>query len=293
MGEAVVTDLDLTNSSNYQAIYVNGELVRGGARTNKRWSLINWKAMLGKTVLDLGCSNGMLSIEAKKHGAKYVLGVDRTSSVLFARHLAEKLRLDITFWQVDIEKEFLLFAPQKFDFVFFCAMLNHMRDKQRVLEFIDNRTRVALYYETNFENKVEPHLDYLEKYTTFHSYSVKGVSENVPEGKERSYSLIKCVRGGMETRGTHECMPVTFLPVGHLKIAVSSVNDFKRSSEEKYQAERVKVDLLKENIDQNGVREPLLVVLKPGSVWRVVEGGHRLLAARELGLADIPCRIVG
>jgi len=279
----MTNEVDLSKCDNYQAVYFKGEKIREGARTDARFSKIKWSEFVGKDVLDLGCSNGMLSIQAKKMGARKVLGVDKSTCVQGAMEVAKAEGLDIDFRQVDIEsKEFQDSCPN-FDITFFCAMLNHMKDKRKMLEFIDLHTRSILYYETNFQNKVEPHLEYLRKYTSFCDFDVLGESEIYPE----SYHLIKCVHDTLNYTKEIEHLPIVNIPINKLTIA-AKLNEM---SKEKFVTESLKVEALIENIRLNGLRHPLLVSPE-GDFFIVQEGGHRLLAVEKLGWKTVPCRIV-
>ena len=69
--------------SSYQGIFINGKRLKvGRGRFLKRTTMWNPSDFKGKTVLDLGCNNGMLAIEAKKCGASRVVGVDKHIAVL-------------------------------------------------------------------------------------------------------------------------------------------------------------------------------------------------------------------
>lgn len=52
------------------------------------------------------------------------------------------------------------------------------------------------------------------------------------------------------------------------------------------------VSELAESIRANGLLQPLLVEHKPGPLYMVVAGHRRLEAAKRLGLATVPCRMV-
>jgi len=67
-----------------------------------------------------------------------------------------------------------------------------------------------------------------------------------------------------------------------------------RSEEE----ERANIDWLKEEIKKDGIKTPLILECSGSRIERMgvdallVEGNHRLVAARELGLKTVPARIV-
>jgi len=291
--------VDLANVSHYQTVSVDGQVVRKGGRTNeKRFKLIDWSRFRGRDVLDLGCNNGMLCFEAKKWGARKVIGVDTDKSVLFARKLAAEQYLNIDFWQIDIEsREFIEFCPPKFDIVFFCAMIRHMHDKLKMWRFVDTHTRDTLYFESNFEQAKEPVLESLQNHTSFLSIKCLGESEErtAKRPDEGSYFLFKCSRDRQLASGAFDDLPIVWLPVHEVKIG-RKVEDFKTLGQATYEGQRRKVDGLKENIRRNGLVSPLLVAQRTKD-WHIKEGGHRLLAMQELNTEEglypfVPAKIV-
>ena len=51
-------------------------------RSDDRLKLIDWGKFTGKTVLDLGCNNGIFCFRAKMVGAKRVVGVDKRLMII-------------------------------------------------------------------------------------------------------------------------------------------------------------------------------------------------------------------
>lgn len=290
--------VDLVNVSHYQSVYVDDKLIRKGGRSNKRLKLIEWQRFKGKSVLDLGCNNGMLSLEAKKWGARYVVGVDKDKSVLLARQIAAQNNLDIEFWQVDIESvEFAEFCPPKFDFVFFCAMIRHMHDKQKMWRFVDTHTRDTLYFESNFEQAMDPVLKSIRDNTSFLAVKCLGESEERTKKRpdEGSYFMFKCSRDRHAAGGAFDNVLVEWLPVHEIKIG-KKVDDFKKQGQATWEGQRKKVDGIKNSIKKIGLVEPLLVSQRPKD-WHIVEGGHRLLAMQEMNEEDgtypfAPCKVI-
>jgi ParB-like chromosome segregation protein Spo0J len=78
------------------------------------------------------------------------------------------------------------------------------------------------------------------------------------------------------------------IEIKKLKLGVMAVDEFK---DEKYKAERFRVDALKENISRNGLVTPLYVTKNKKSYF-IKEGGHRFLACKELGYKTIKCKVV-
>jgi SAM-dependent methyltransferase len=80
----------------------------------------------GATVLDIGCNAGFYSIELKRRGADYVLGVDIDERYLTqARFAAHTLDLDIDFRRCSVYE--LDSIPGQFDYVVFMGVFYHLR----------------------------------------------------------------------------------------------------------------------------------------------------------------------
>lgn len=62
--------------------------------------------------------------------------------------------------------------------------------------------------------------------------------------------------------------------------------------------DRVTIEALKESISKEGIKEPLLLECKGPRIKRkgvdayLIEGNHRLIAAKELGMKTVPVRRV-
>jgi ParB-like chromosome segregation protein Spo0J len=62
--------------------------------------------------------------------------------------------------------------------------------------------------------------------------------------------------------------------------------------------DRVTIEALKESISKEGIKEPLLLECKGPRIERkgvdayLIEGNHRLIAAKELGMKTVPVRRV-
>ena len=80
----------------------------------------------GKSVLDIGCNGGFYSIEMKRRGADYVLGVDVDERYLNqARFAAQTLGCDIDFRKCSVYE--LDSIPGQFDYVIFMGVFYHLR----------------------------------------------------------------------------------------------------------------------------------------------------------------------
>lgn len=80
-------------------------------------------------------------------------------------------------------------------------------------------------------------------------------------------------------------------------IPISELNDFigeERLGESQTETSRENIDKLKEDISKNGFKEPIVLVydkFSNGGEASILEGNHRIIAAKELGFTDIPVRI--
>jgi tRNA (mo5U34)-methyltransferase len=89
----------------------------------------------GMTVLDIGCNGGFYSLEMKRRGADYVLGVDFDDSYLSqARFAAEVSGLDIEFRNLSVYD--VARIGQRFDIVIFMGVLYHLRHPLLALDLI-------------------------------------------------------------------------------------------------------------------------------------------------------------
>ncbi|MBV9135955.1 MAG: TIGR04290 family methyltransferase [Hyphomicrobiales bacterium] len=89
----------------------------------------------GKHVLDIGCNGGFYSIEMKRRGASYVLGIDSEVEYLEqAKFAAAVADLDISFEQLSVYDVGAL--GQRFDVVLFMGVLYHLRHPLLALDLI-------------------------------------------------------------------------------------------------------------------------------------------------------------
>ncbi|HDY90313.1 MAG TPA: DUF1698 domain-containing protein [bacterium] len=96
----------------------------------------------GKTVLDLGCSNGQFCNYAYSRGAKRVVGVDLPWFFEPAFHLSNYLgNFNIDYFPLDLKKTSLgkirnLTKIEKFDIVFFLSMITHVDFPEYIKELV-------------------------------------------------------------------------------------------------------------------------------------------------------------
>ncbi len=114
--------------------------------TTKRIDYMNLKGIdfKGKSVLDVGCSNGVFCNYAVENGAKTVLGIDLEKPVLASKLLSNYLgHFNIDYWERDLKIEITPFF--KFDIVFFLSMNLHVGFPK----WIKNATKELLVFEEN------------------------------------------------------------------------------------------------------------------------------------------------
>lgn len=91
--------------------------------------------LTGKTVLDIGCNAGYYSLEMKRRGADYVLGIDTDDHYLRqARFAAQTEAIDVEFRQMSVWDVGRL--GTRFDLVIFMGVLYHLRHPLLALDLI-------------------------------------------------------------------------------------------------------------------------------------------------------------
>jgi SAM-dependent methyltransferase len=87
--------------------------------------------LTGKSVLDLGCSEGALCFEAARRNASRVVGLDVEPDTIRKNKLkADCLGLDVEFGTIDLERDAL---SEKFDYVMCLNVLHHLTNPLSVL----------------------------------------------------------------------------------------------------------------------------------------------------------------
>ncbi len=132
----------------YYAIEFHGTHFPGERPWNDRWNrLKNVSDYSGKTILELGCNMGLLSIHLlKESGAAKCIGIDQDKKILeSAKLISEVFEVDPLFKQInfdsakDWESDFL---SENIDIVFALNVLNWVNDKDRLLSFLSNFSEI-------------------------------------------------------------------------------------------------------------------------------------------------------
>ena len=128
----------------YYAIDFEGYHFPGERPWSERWNRIkNSSNYSGKTILELGCNMGLLSIYLlKEAGAAKCIGVDHDKKILkSAKLISEVFEVNPRFEQInfdsakDWEGELL---SENIEIVFALNVLNWVNDKDRLLKFLSN-----------------------------------------------------------------------------------------------------------------------------------------------------------
>jgi len=128
----------------YYAIDFKGYHFPGERPWNERWDrLKNVSGYSGKTILELGCNMGLLSIHLlKEAGAAKCIGVDHDKKILeSAKLISEVFEVNPVFRQINFDsaKDWESdLSSYKINIVFALNVLNWVNDKDRLLKFLSN-----------------------------------------------------------------------------------------------------------------------------------------------------------
>ena len=117
-----------------------------------RYEIMNFpKSFDGETVIDFGCSVGAVCLEAKRRGAKRVVGLDyKEETINVAKEVAKEYNLDIEFYTFNIDNGLdnlkLLIGEDKFDHVFALSIWAHC-DENKLAQMINHYTDKICWFE--------------------------------------------------------------------------------------------------------------------------------------------------
>lgn len=114
------------------------------------------ESLEGMSVLDIGCNGGFYSIEMKRRGADYVLGMDVDERYLNqARFAAETLGVDIEFRKCSVYE--LDSIPEQFDYVIFMGVFYHLRYPLLGLDLAVKKVAGKLIFQSMLRGSPETH----------------------------------------------------------------------------------------------------------------------------------------
>jgi SAM-dependent methyltransferase len=282
---------DLSYHDKYECIYLNGEMIAKGARSNKRLGMIDWSCVKDKTVLDIGCNAGMFAREAARNGARKVVGIDKGNVIHLAERLALTEGLDVEWKQMAFESiEFRNLLFSGWDVVFALAVHRHYQgDKNRFIQEIDRASDNILFFETNYKTSKDSYKELLEKYTTFDLIRELGYSgdktivEIYPGREETDFFMFRCSRRAIPR--DESCLPISEFRLDEIDAAEKIKSVYSKNGSMKTDA---LVNVLAENIQRNGLRIPITIHFKEGR-WQLYEGAHRFLALKKIGAEYARC----
>jgi len=149
------------------------DLGEGYRTVNKEYSAYNpedrWKLiepfipedLSGKTVLDLGCNSGYLSMKMKKRGAERVVAVEPSlEAIKQAKFLAKWFDVEFEIIQNDAHV-YCLTTDERFDYVIFLGLFYHLKYPIIVLDRLAEMTKSRMFFQTVRFGPLKP--DYVEK----------------------------------------------------------------------------------------------------------------------------------
>jgi SAM-dependent methyltransferase len=138
-----------------------------------RYEIMNLpKSFEGKTVVDVGCSVGAICIEAKKRGAKRVVGIDyKKETVDVAKKVASEYNLDIEYYTFNVDDGLdslkLIIGDEEFDYVFALSIWGHVKE-QNLADIINYYTKEICWFEGHgwdTKHKIEQYLGSILNYS--------------------------------------------------------------------------------------------------------------------------------
>ena len=256
-------------------------------RTNEiRYKNLDWLNIVNKrTVLDIGCNNGFFTREALRRGARRAVGVDISDCIQGARQLTLEEGSSAEFWQMDVDSKEFRRHCEKFEVVLLLSVLTHVNNKEEFLNWLDGITEYALVFESNHGEKNKQHIDLVQKHFWFESVEYIGPQDTEAKPhylwvcRKHNHSLRYPEIGGF---------PVEFIPMDKI-IGWDEETILKQDTTYDVHSESFK--RLLNDIRTRGAREPI-IVQKEGEFYRGFQGGHRYLAAKQLGYKNIPAKVI-
>ena len=137
----------------YQYQSIEEEAMIGIRNMEYRYSILDLpEDFTGKTVLDLGCSLGMVCVMAKLRKSDFCVGIDNNENTIKVgqKYIKEKNYKNIELFVYDInsgiDKLKHLIGDQKFDYVFALSILKHVNSKH-LFEIINFYTKDTCWFE--------------------------------------------------------------------------------------------------------------------------------------------------
>lgn len=140
----------------------NGEITPGFIDTNQEWQRLKvTDDLLGKHVLDIGCSDGYYSYRSESEGAERIMAIDDMSSLLWKESNGFQIVHEILSSTVNFKSKSVydlsVEVDGRFDVVFFLNVLYHLQHPMLALEKIRAvmNPGAIMYYKSYFSTNIE------------------------------------------------------------------------------------------------------------------------------------------
>jgi len=123
-----------------------------GYNPEDRWKLIEKhlpEDLTGKSVLDLGCNSGYMSMKMKKRGASRVVSVDSfITSIKQTEFISKWFDVDLEIIKDDVHA-YCLTTDERFDYVLFLGLFYHLKYGTIVLDRLAEMAMDKLFFQTS------------------------------------------------------------------------------------------------------------------------------------------------
>ncbi len=169
--------------------------------------------------------------------------------------------------------------------MFVFSVITHLRDKEDFLDWLDDRVKHMLIFESNHGEPNKKHIELVKKHIWAQEVRYLGPSD-IPE-KPHYMWVVKKHPLEVKYPGISK-LPIEFFPLDRITI---EGEDVVMNQDESYPLDSDKFRALVADIKERGIRDPILIRKCRGGVYKIKQGVHRYYAAKQLRYKDIPCRI--
>ena len=178
----------------YQYQSIEEENMVGIRNMEHRYSVLDLPSFEGKTVLDIGCSLGMVCVMASKSGAKKCVGIDNNIDTIEVakKYVDMKGYRNINLLSYDIDKGveglMSLVGFESFDYVFALSILKHVKQKA-LFDIINFYTKEICWFEGHNRQETKKIKKLLEDNLNFKYIDFLGYTND--RGIRPNFKMIK------------------------------------------------------------------------------------------------------